>query len=52
MSATLTVSPAGSGPLGPSFVVRSRTRGRAPVSWTRKRKNSNACSTPAHRKGA
>ena len=27
MSATLTVSPAGSGPLGASFVVRSRTRG-------------------------
>jgi len=27
MSATLTVSPAGSGPLGASFVVRSRSRG-------------------------
>ncbi len=27
MSATLTVSPAGNGPLGASFVVRSRTRG-------------------------
>jgi len=27
MSATLTVSPAGSGPLGSSFVVRSRSRG-------------------------